>query len=307
MRRNTVILHLVLLFIISSVTFSQAEVIKVWPEKIPDAIESSIIKENITISKTGVERVMNVTEPTLSIYFPTNTKANGTAIIICPGGGYKRLAISHEGNDVANWLNENGIIGVVLKYRLPNDTIMKNKMIGPLQDIKESIRIVRRNATKWNINPNKIGVMGFSAGGHLASTVATHINEKVYDTDTVNARPDFTCLIYPVISMDLKITHKGSRRNLLGENPEQKFVNAFSSEQQVTHNTPPAFIVHSADDSSVPVENSINYFLALKSKNVRAELHIYQKGGHGFGLAKNRGTESKWPDACLNWLKENKF
>jgi acetyl esterase/lipase len=296
-----------LLLILSSLNFPQIKVIKVWSEKIPGAIENSAIQGNNILSKNIFERFMIVTDPTLSIYFPTNKKTNNTAIIICPGGGYKRLVISHQGNDVVSWLNQNGIVGVVLNYRLPNDTIMENKMIGPLEDIQEAIRIVRRNAEQWNINPDKIRVMGFSAGGHLVSIAATHFNEKFYETDSESARPDFTCLIYPVISMNLKITYKGSRRNLLGDNPEQKFIDAFSNELQVTQDTPPAFIVHAADDSSVPVENSIQYFLALKSKNVIAELHIYLAEVHGFGLAKNRGTESWWTVVCLNWLKENQF
>lgn len=296
-----------LLFFVSSLSYSQVIVLKVWPDKIPDAIENPSIKENIILTETGAERIANVTEPTLSIYFPTKAPQNTSAVIICPGGGYGRLAMPPEGNDVASWLNENGIVGIVLKYRLPNGAIMKNKMVGPLMDVQEAVRIVRKNAKNWNIDPDKIGVMGFSAGGHLASSIATHFNDKIYESDTISARPDFSILIYPVVSMNPEITHKGSRKNLLGEKPEQKYVDAFSNELQVTENTPPAFIVHAADDSSVPVQNSINYFLAMEKNKVSAELHIYEKGGHGFGLAKNRGTESGWPNACLAWLRAKGF
>ncbi len=234
-------------------------------------------------------------EPTLSLYFPPEVKSNATAVIICPGGGYGRLAIPHEGSAVGAWLNANGIVAIVLKYRLPNSAIMKNKAIGPLQDIQEAVRIVRKNARQWQINPGKIGVMGFSAGGHLASTIATHFEDKIDEADTVSARPDFSILIYPVISMNPEITHKGSSINLLGETPGPELVASFSNELQVTANTPPAFMVHAADDKSVPVENSIAYLLALKKNSVPAELHIYEKGGHGFGMGNNRGTERIGP------------
>ncbi len=293
--------------LINFISYSQTKTISVWPNKIPGAIENSNVKENIILTETGAERIANVTNPTIAIYFPAKEKANGSAIIICPGGGYGRLAMPHEGNDVAAWLNELGIIGIVLKYRLPNDAIMENKMIAPLMDVQEAVRIVRRNSAEWNINPTKIGVMGFSAGGHLASTIATSYSTKVYESDSVSARPDFSILIYPVISMNLEITHKGSRKNLLGENPEQKYIDQFSSELNVTQNTPPVFIVHAADDASVPVQNSINYFLSLKKNNVSAELHIYQTGGHGFGFGKKGSTESNWPNACVSWMKVNGF
>ena len=181
---------------------------------------------------------------------------------------------------------------------------MENKSIGPLQDVQESIRLVRRHAKEWGIDPNKIGVIGFSAGGHLAATASTLYNDKVYDNDGTSARPDFSILVYGVISMEPEITHAGSHNNLLGENPDKKLVDHFSNELQVNENTPPAFLVHADDDKTVPVQNSINYFLALKKYNVPAELHIYERGGHGFGLAQNRigETESNWPEACKNWL-----
>lgn len=180
---------------------------------------------------------------------------------------------------------------------------MQDKSIGPLQDAQEAIRIARRNAKEWGLNPNKIGIMGFSAGGHLASTASTHFNDKVYEPkDTTSARPDFSILIYPVITM-ADNTHKGSRENLLGKTPSQDLVNSFSNELQVTKETPPAFLIHATDDNTVPAQNSINYFLALKKNGVPAELHIYEKGGHGFGLGRSNGTESTWPEACKNWLK----
>jgi acetyl esterase/lipase len=181
---------------------------------------------------------------------------------------------------------------------------MIDKSIGPLQDAQEAIRIIRRNAVSWKINPDKIGVIGFSAGGHLASTLSTHYAEKVYDVkDNTSARPDFSLLIYPVVSFDTAITHRGSRNNLIGLKPGEEQVRRFSNELQITASTPPAFLVHSADDKAVPVMNSIGYFKGLQKNNIPAELHIFQKGGHGYGLSPNGGTESSWPDLCIKWLK----
>jgi acetyl esterase/lipase len=176
--------------------------------------------------------------------------------------------------------------------------------VGPLQDAQEAMRIIRRNAPDWKINPGKIGVIGFSAGGHLASTLSTHYAEKVYDLkDTTSARPDFSLLIYPVISFDSSFTHMGSRKNLIGDNPSVNVVKQFSNELRITEKTPPAFLVHSADDRDVPVKNSISYFEGLVKNHIKAELHVFQKGGHGYGLAINRGTESSWPDLCIKWIK----
>jgi acetyl esterase/lipase len=247
-----------------------------------------------------------VTDPTLDCYFVPAEKSTGTAIVICPGGGYGRLAIDHEGSLVAAWLNELGIAAFVLTYRLPSDAIMANKSIGPLQDGQEAIRIVRRHAKEWNIDAHKIGIMGFSAGGHLAATVSTHFAENVYaPTDTTSARPDFSVLVYPVISMDSTITHRGSRDNLLGPAPSEETVRNFSAEKCVTKDTPLAFMVHAADDNTVPVENSIDYMLALKRNRVSCELHIYESGGHGFGLGGGVGTKSTWPEAFKKWLQAN--
>ncbi|WP_367754978.1 alpha/beta hydrolase [Flavobacterium sp. WC2430] len=195
----------------------------------------------------------------------------------------------------------------VLKYRLPTDQIMKDKTTGPLQDAQEAIRYVRRNAAKWNINKNKIGIIGFSAGGHLASTLATHYNEKVYQsTDTANARPNFSLLIYPVISMNSEITHLGSQTNLLGSQSSASSIEKFSNELQVTSETPEAFLVHASDDTVVSAKNSIVYYEALIKHKVPVELHLYEKGGHGFGLGKEHSSKY-WTTDCQNWLKEHKY
>lgn len=289
-------------YTISQSAIAQNEEIKLWAKGVPDAIENIVYKENISKNY----HISKVTTPTLTVFSPAKEKVKGTSVIICPGGGYGGLAFDHEGYQIAKWLNQLGITAFILKYRLPSDAIMKDKSIGPLQDAQKAIRLVRKNVKKWNLDPSKIGVMGFSAGGHLASTLSTHFDEKVYsDDDTTSARPDFSLLIYPVISMNVKITHQGSRNNLLGDAPSEKLVHHFSNELMITKNTPPAFLVHAVDDQVVPIENSIDYLLALRKFNIPAELHLYQKGGHGFGLKHLKGTESSWGKACEFWLQMN--
>ena len=308
MRRTNFIYALLFTFgLIHLQVLGQEKVMKVWPDKIPGAIDNPSYKSE-TVTNNGWTRVSNVSVPTLDYYPAPKGAANGTAAVICPGGGYAILAIEHEGKQIAEWLNGLGITAFVLKYRLPSDEIMVNKSIGPLQDGQEAMRIVRRHAKEWNINPDKIGIIGFSAGGHLASTVSTHFNEKVYDTkDTTSARPDFSLLIYPVISMDTAITHMGSRVNLIGKNPSQELVKEFSNELQVSKSTPPAFLVCSFDDGAVPIQNSIRYALALQKHGITCELHIYEHGGHGYGLGRTNDTESTWPEACKKWLEANGF
>jgi acetyl esterase/lipase len=299
---------LISLFILSPLLKAQTSTITLWPGGIPDLVLNINYSEKATINEGIPTRFEKVTDPSLYVYLPPADKATGTAVLICPGGGYAALAFNHEGNAIAKWLNENGIAGIILKYRLPSDFIMKKKSIGPLQDVQEALRTIRRNAAKWNIDPQKIGVMGFSAGGHLASTLSTHYDEKVYEVkDSTSARPDFSILLYPVITMDSSFTHAGSRRNLIGEDPGDEAVKRFSNELQITENTPPAFLVHSGDDNSVPVKNSIVYYEGLKKYNIPSELHIFQKGGHGYGLATGRDTQSAWPALCLSWMKSLGF
>lgn len=300
-------LILLLSFGFTSLLFSQNKEIPVW-QTIPGSIESTDYKETIIYDTDGViSGIDKVSQPTLTIFLADQEKSNGTSVIICPGGGYGHLAINKEGYKVAKWFNSLGISAFVLKYRLPSDLTMKDKTIGPLQDAQEAIRMVRRNANKWHLDPTKIGIMGFSAGGHLASTISTHYSDKVYDSkDNVSARPDFSILIYPVISMEDGITHNGSKINLLGANASKEMTAKYSNEKQVDSNTPKAFLVHATDDKVVPVENTINYYLALKEHNVLGEMHIYEKGGHGFGLG-IEGTHKEWPKTCEKWLSANGF
>ena len=299
----------VLIFLINVlIVRSQTVTLKLWPEGIPGSISDPSYIEKIITTDGRITRCNNVVTPDLTVFLPAPEKANGAAVMICPGGGYGTLAFDHEGNAIAKWLNDNGVAGIILKYRLPSDQIMKDKSVGPLQDAQEAMRVIRRHASEWKIDPEKVGVIGFSAGGHLASTISTHYAENVYDVkDNTSARPDFSLLIYPVISMDTLITHRGSRNNLLGLKPGDDLVKRFSNELQITAGTPPAFLVHSSDDNAVPVMNSINYYKGLQKNKIPAELHIFQKGGHGYGLAPNGGTESAWSGLCLKWLMQMGF
>lgn len=302
---NTILL---LLFLgISIPVISQNKEIALW-NIVPGGIKVSDYIEYMKYDNEGVlDGLSKVTQPTLTLFLADPKTANGTAVVICPGGGYLHLAINKEGYKIAKWFNSLGISAIVLKYRLPSDLIMKDKTIGPLQDAQEAIRTVRRNSEKWKIDPNKIGIMGFSAGGHLASTLSTKFDENVYlVNDNISARPDFSILMYPVVSMQEAITHKGSRKYLLGENPSVELVNKFSNETQVKSNTPKTFIIHATNDKAVPVENSINYYLALKQNQVPVEMHIYENGGHGFGLGV-KGTNVNWPLACEKWLMANGY
>jgi len=246
-------------------------------------------------------------KPTITIYLPEKEKSVGSAVVIFPGGGYRMVAIDHEGHQVARWLNNLGIAAFVVDYR------HRGRGYGhpaPIQDAQRAIRIVRSRAAEFGIEQNKIGIIGFSAGGHLASTAGTHYNEKFYEPndaiDSVSARPDFMILIYPVISFG-PIAHSGSRSSLLGNNPSQEMIDKFSNEKQVDSNTPATFLVHATDDKAVPVENSINFYLACKKVKVPVEMHIWLKGGHGFGLGKPEMPASKWPVLCADWLKEMGF
>ncbi len=308
---NTILKQMLLVFIglitITGNLSAQSRVIDLWNGKIPGAIRNDKFKQMVDTAAGWVDK-HSIVNPSLDMYPAPLEKATGTAVVICPGGAYGGLAVKHEGSQVAKWFNSLGITAFVLKYRLPDDCIMQNKSVGPMQDGQQAIRFVRRHAKEWGINPRKIGIMGFSAGGHLAATLSTHYNEKVYESDdSTSARPNFSLLIYPVISMDSTITHWGSRENLLGKHPSPELVKHFSNELQVNGQTPPAFLVLSIDDDVVPVENSLGYAMALKKYKIPCELHLYQSGGHGYGLGRSGNTESTWPEACRRWLKVNGF
>lgn len=242
-------------------------------------------------------------KPTITVYLPMAGNANGTAVVVCPGGGYGHLAMDHEGLQIAQWLNSFGVTGVVLNYR------HRGKGYGypaPLDDAQRAMRLVRSKAALWGINAGKVGVLGFSAGGHLASTVTT-LFDKGYgkagdQIDKFSSRPDFSVLCYPVISTTEWFTHNGSKNNLLGKDADEKLVKLMSTELQVTENTPPTFLLHADDDRGVWPENSIAFYTALRKAKIKTEMHIYEKGGHGFGLGKGKGPVETWPDVCSLWI-----
>jgi acetyl esterase/lipase len=280
---------------------ASAQEMPLYEGEIPNN-KPNIEHQDKIVLENGGFRVSNVTKPTLTRFNPT--KPNGISVIICPGGGYGRLAFDHEGVEVAKSFNALGITAFVLKYRLPNEKTQVDKSLAPLQDAQQAIRLVRKNAEKWGLNAQKIGIMGFSAGGHLAATATTLFAMKADPsvTDTTSVRPNFSILIYPVASFVEEITHKGSRNNLIGEKPTAEKTQLFSNELQVTAQTPPTFLVHAADDGAVPVENSIRFYQACVKNKVPVEMHLYPKGGHGFGL-NNKTTEDKWFERLANWLK----
>ncbi len=286
-----------LLFLISSsYAFSQPMKINLWPEgSIPLSIKNNIQEQSIS---TDIVRIGKVQVPHLEIYLPNKKGATGQAVIICPGGGYSILAYDWEGTDIAKLFNAHGIAAFVLKYRLPDSLSSSSPNQVPLIDAKQAMNIVRSRAGEWNISPNKIGIMGFSAGGHLAATLSTHFEQST--------RPDFSILIYPVISMDKSIAHMGSRTNLIGAQPTDELIKLYSNELQITPQTPPTFILHATDDKAVPVENSLTYYEALKKNGVPAEMHIFPSGGHGFALALGKGPLEKWPSLLFDWMKELK-
>ena len=243
-------------------------------------------------------------KPSLTIWIPTADKANGCALVICPGGGYQHLAVDHEGKQIAEWANSLGITAFMLKYRLAP----RYKHPAPMHDVQRAIRFVRAHAADYKIAPKRVGVMGFSAGGHLASTAATHFDDGAPDAadpiDKQSCRPDFAVLCYPVISLNTSYVHQGSKNNLLGQNPDSKLVELMSNDLQVTEKTPPTFLFHTNEDGGVVPENSVLFYMALRKAKVPAALHIYAKGPHGVGLAQKTPNLSTWPSLLAGWLGE---
>jgi acetyl esterase/lipase len=279
--------------------------IPLYDSIVPNSIKASVGEKTIIVN--GTRRIYTVIQPTITAFFPKK-HSTGRSVIICPGGSYLRLSIDNEGVMVAKALNKLGITAFVLKYRLPIDTIMIDKTISPLQDAQQAIRLVRKNAVKWKLKPDQIGIMGFSAGGHLAATATTHFNfiaDKL-NKDTTSVRPDFSILIYPVISFNDSIAHIGSRDRLIGKVPSKETIDFFSNELQVNKSCPPVFIIHAGDDAAVKVENSIRFYQACIKNKVPVEMHLYPAGGHGFGL-ENKTTDDNWIDRLKNWLNKLKL
>lgn len=309
MKKFTTVLHLIML--IQSLAISGQEYrLPLYIGPIPN---SKPAKTGEKIETNEIIWISDVRIPDIAVYLPTKKFATGQAVVICPGGGYGGLAYDLEGTDIARYFNSIGVAGVVLKYRLPSKESSVEPYKTPLMDAQRALRLVRFNSAKWNIDPGKIGIMGFSAGGHLASTLGTHFdygNKSAADSvDKLSCRPDFMILMYPVISFNDSVTHKGSKKNLLGENPDKDLVIYFSNELQVKEDTPPAFIVHADNDDGVSVENSLLMYQALQKKNVPSELHILSEGKHGFGLSVNNEHVGSWNNSLklwLNWLNQKK-
>jgi acetyl esterase/lipase len=285
---------------------AQTDTIILYPKDVPGLKGVQIPEDS---QKTGgITRVKDITQPVVYVYQPGN-KTSDASVIICPGGGYGILAIDHEGYEIAQWFTDRGVTAFVLKNRLPQDELFENAEIRPLQDAQQAFRIIRKNAAKYGISPDKIGIMGFSAGGHLASTASTHFNKQVGEiTDpTISVRPDFSLLIYPVITFDKVNTHSGTRDNLVGLNPTSEQIQLYSNELHVTAETPSTFLISTTDDGVSP-ENSILYFEACRKNKVPVEIHIYEKGGHGYALKKKGlGSVETWPDRMEDWMRERKL
>jgi|SRR5665648_364975 len=303
-------LLIVALFAGCQFSFSQDFILPLYNDKIPNSINTG---QKEKIEKSDITLISNVQNPDIAVYLPSKRFATGQAVVICPGGGYWVLAYDLEGTDMARYLNSIGVVGIVLKYRLPTsgNTVESHKV--PLMDAQRAMRLVRSNAKSWNIDTTKIGIMGFSAGGHLASTLGTHFDYgNKAATDSVerrSCRPDFMVLMYPVISFTDSCMHSGSEEALLGKNASHDLKVLFSNELQVKEDTPPAFICQADNDTGVPTENSILMYRALKKKKIPAELHILSEGEHGFGLGVNNDHVASWTNSLqlwLNWLNKIK-
>ena len=292
-----------LLSILSVFCFGQ-EFIPIWEKgKMPNS-KGLELKDDIRN-----ERVYQVGTPGFYAYFPSNQDNKGAAVLICPGGGYERLAYLIAGHQFAKWFNSIGVSAFVLNYRLPNSPDLKQREIGDLQDAQRAMRVIRQNAEKWQIKSDKIGVLGTSAGGHLAANLGIETEDFAEigdELDKLPFEPNFMLLVSPVITMG-EFTHTGSKKNLLGENPSKELVEKYSLEKQVTAKTPPAFLGHATDDKSVSVRNSLMFYNALLDKNVSASLHIFPTGGHNIALRNNPGSTEEWTKLCEMWLIEMGF
>lgn len=282
-------------------TYAQNQIIPLYENGIPD---SKIPPAGYAEETDSAGLVSKVIFPTLSAYFPDKKMSTGTSVIICPGGGYFVLS-PKKCVEIAKAFAETGIAAFVLKYRLPSDQIMRNKSIGPLQDAQTAIRIIRERSKEWGVDPDKVGMMGLSAGGHLVSTAGTQFNRAVIENKKgISVRPDFMILLYPVTIYDPAVPR--TRENLIGKKPSASELNFYSTEKHITAQTPPTFLIHALDDDVIPAKNSTLFFDALLKAGVKTEIHLVQYGGHGFGLHDLK-TGTRWFELCMSWLTENGF
>jgi acetyl esterase/lipase len=302
---NTIPKFLIVVLLLSQTLLmnSQDYTLRLYDGPVPNSRNTG---ETEKTEHEDITLISRVQDPDISVYLPSKRFANGQAVVICPGGGYWVLAFDLEGTDIARYFNSIGIAAIILKYRLPTYGNCIEPHKAPLMDAQRAMRLVRSHASEWNINPEKIGIMGFSAGGHLASTLGTHFdygNKTAGDmVERQSCRPDFMILMYPVISFTDSCCHKGSREALLGKKPEPSLVKYYSNELQVSADTPPAFLVHASNDTGVPVENSLLMYKALRAKNISAELHILSEGEHGFGLGLGNEHVASWTSNLRLWL-----
>jgi len=295
---------ILIFFFTMQMLYAQTQEVLLYEGNAPGLKPNELKEANVSTANDGIIRLRNVSNPSLTVFTPKK-KTSDAAVIICPGGGYSILAWDHEGLNLGKWFAERGMTAFVLKYRLPQPEMFENSEIRPLQDVQQAFRILRKNANKYKIDPNKIGIMGFSAGGHLAATASNNFKEQVGEIvdNNYSVRPDFSILVYPVISFSDRIGHSGSRDNLIGKNPAIAKIEQYSNDLLVTKDTPPAFLVHAFDDP-VNINNSINYYKSLKKHGIASELHLYDSGGHGFSLKKtNKGPVADWHKRLEEWLK----
>jgi len=295
--------QLILLLLLSvSLSLKAEQILPLYPAAIPNSKPYQM--KEITMENNGLLLgYRNISQPTLAVYLPSQDIATGAAVIICPGGGYGMESYRLEGTNIAEAFLRKGIAAFILKYRLPSDSIMIDKTIGPLQDAQQAIKTVRMHATEWKLDTAKIGIMGFSAGGHLASTAGTHFDKSYIPNDEkISLRPSFMILVYPVISMKDELTHMGSRENLLGKSPKAEQIALFSNELHVSHHTPQTWLTHTGDDNLVTVENSIHFYQELIRNKVPAEMHLYPKGDHGFVLAL---PADEWMQSIFDWMEKS--
>ncbi len=295
------------LTLMSLSAIAQQFTMDLWSDTMPNSVPTT--QEEIFDEEQDIIKIRQVNHPTMEVFLPSERIRTGQAVLICPGGGYAMLAYDSEGTDVAKWLNGIGVVAVVLKYRLPMAQSNVVSHISPILDGQRAMRLIRQNSAEWGVDSDRVGVMGFSAGGHLASTISTHYDTKyaeiVDQIDLLSARPDFSVLVYPVITFQDNYTDNGTRTRLSNSKVTTEIIEHFSSELHVNEQTPPAFLIHSSNDKIVPVQNSLQYYQQLIERNIESEMHIYPIGGHGYSLAIDDPYLSTWTDRLAAWLKRH--